>query len=77
MTKKTFKITGMHCNSCALGIEWELEDQGYVSKCDYAKEILEVEFDSEDKSEKAIKETVEKLGYKLNTTQSSRSAGRQ
>lgn len=64
MTKKIYKISGMHCSSCAMTIEWEFEDQGVTAKCDYAKQVLEVEIDSEEKEE-IVKKIVEKLGYKL------------
>lgn len=54
----------MHCTSCAMSIEWELEDQGLAAKCDYAKQILEVEIDAEEKGE-IIKNAVKKLGYEV------------
>lgn len=62
MTKK-YKVSGMHCTSCAMNIEWELEDRGMKAKCDYAKQILEVEFDS--KKEPEIKKAIAGLGYTL------------
>lgn len=61
--KKIFKISGMHCTSCAMNIEWELEDKGVKAKCDYAKQCLEV--DCEPGGEKGIIETVKKLGYEI------------
>lgn len=64
MSKKIFKLSGLHCVSCATNIEWELEDKGLVAKCNYAKQTLEVEIGSENKDQ-VIKETVEKLGYKV------------
>ncbi len=64
MTKKVYKIKGMHCTSCAMNIEWDLEDQGLTGKCDYARETLEIEIDSKEKEE-IIKKTVEKLGYTI------------
>lgn len=63
--KKVYKISGMHCTSCAMNIEWELEDAGVKAKCNYAKEELEVEFDGNEVPEEKIKATVEKAGYKL------------
>ncbi len=47
MTKKKFKITGMHCTSCAMNIDGELEDTEGVkeSSTNYAKQETEVEFD--------------------------------
>lgn len=64
MSKKIYKVTGMHCASCATSIEWDLEDQGVVAKCDYVKQQLEVEIESGDK-EDVVKQVVEKLGYKI------------
>lgn len=60
--KKVYKIAGMHCSSCALDIEWTLEDAGIKAKCDYAQETLEVEGEA---NKETLKKTVEKLGYKL------------
>lgn len=62
--KKTFKIGGMHCNSCSTLIEMELEDKVNKIKVDYAKELAEIDFDSEKISEKEIISIIEKLGYK-------------
>jgi copper chaperone CopZ len=65
--KKTYKISGMECSSCATLIEVELEDQGIKSKCSYAKETLEVE-DNDKVQEQKIKLLVKNLGYELNST---------
>lgn len=61
MAKKIYKISGMHCSSCALSIEWALENAGIKAKCNYAKAQLEVENADDQK----IKEIVEKEGYAL------------
>ncbi|MCL5784915.1 MAG: cation transporter [Patescibacteria group bacterium] len=65
--KKKFKIDGMHCTSCALSIDMDLEDLEGVqsSKTSYAKQSAEIEFDEEKVEEKEIKEVIEKLGYKV------------
>jgi copper chaperone CopZ len=63
--KKIFCIKGMHCNSCAMMIENELEDRGIKSKIDFANEKAEVEFDEKKISEKEIKKIIEKLGYNI------------
>ncbi len=65
MTKKTYKIDGMHCTSCALMIESDLEDAGVKATCNYAKEILEVEFDEQKIGEKKITEVVASAGYQI------------
>ena len=62
--KKTYKVKGMDCASCAMVIESDLEDAGIKCKCDFAKETLEVELDHED-HEKKVHEVVKNAGYNL------------
>lgn len=64
MKKITLKITGMHCTSCAMNIDSELEDLGVEeANTNYAKAETKVEFD-EDKIELSkVIETIKKLGY--------------
>ena len=66
MTKKKFKIMGMHCSSCAITIDMDLEDLDGVksAKTSYAKAETEVEFDLEKISDELILETIKKSGYK-------------
>ena len=63
MKKKTYTIEGMHCTSCAMVIESDLEDIGVKASCSYAKQSLAVEFDESIVSEKHIVDTVKKSGY--------------
>ena len=63
MTKKTYKLKGMHCTSCAMVIEGELEDIGVNAHCSYAKEMVDVEFDENKLAEDAIKKTIQSAGY--------------
>lgn len=65
MVKKTYKVIGMHCTSCALMIESDLEDVGIKAKCSFAKEELELEFNPEEVNEDKIKEIVKNTGYEL------------
>ena len=65
MTKKTYKVAGMDCASCAMLIESDLEDAGVKARCSYAKQILDVEYDEQIISEQSIKEVVNKSGYTL------------
>ena len=65
MKKKTFKVEGMHCTSCALMIESDLEDAGVKATCSYAKQTLEVEFDEKKIDEKTIVDIVVKAGYNI------------
>ena len=64
--KKKFKILDMHCSSCALTIDMDLEDLEGVKKSQtsYAREELEVEFDPEKVSDELILQTIKKSGYK-------------
>ncbi|MBI5619859.1 heavy-metal-associated domain-containing protein [Candidatus Gottesmanbacteria bacterium] len=61
--KKTYKIKGMHCPSCAMLIEGELEDAGMRATCSYAKQTVEVEVDGGGLNEKKVREAVVKAGY--------------
>ncbi len=65
MDKKKFKITGMHCSSCSLTIDMDLEDLPGVksSSTSYAKAETEVEFDSDKVTDNLILETNKKSGY--------------
>ena len=63
--KKKFEIDGMHCTSCALNIDFDLEDLGVkTSKTSYAKQESEVEFDEEKISLSQILKQIQKTGYK-------------
>lgn len=65
MIKKVLKIKGMHCGSCAMSIEWELEDIGVKAKCSYAKAQVEVEFDPKKVSEDKIVMAIGRVGYSV------------
>lgn len=68
MIKKILKIDGMHCTSCSMSIDMDLEDLEGVSKAQtsYAKQETEVEFDPEKVSLEKIIETIKKTGYTAN-----------
>ncbi|MCL5784192.1 MAG: cation transporter [Patescibacteria group bacterium] len=65
MIKKKFKITGMHCTSCAMTIDMDLEDLEGVKASDtsYAKMETEVEFDPDKVTDNLVIETIKKTGY--------------
>ncbi len=63
VVKKKLKIEGMHCTSCAMNIDFDLEDVGVKAKTSYAKQECEVEFDEEKLDTKKIVETIQKTGY--------------
>jgi len=68
MTKRVYKIKGMHCNSCATLIEKELDGKVDSVKASYADGKVEIEFDESKISEKEIRETIKKLGYECSDT---------
>lgn len=61
--KKKLKIEGMHCTSCAMNIDGELEDTKGVQEANtsYAKSETEVTFDSEKVSTNKIINIIKKL----------------
>lgn len=62
-----FKIEGMHCTSCSMNIDGELEDtDGVISaSTSYAKAVTEVEFAPDVISKSKIKAVIEKLDYQV------------
>lgn len=66
MKKIKLKISGMHCTSCALNIDFDLEDLEGVkySKTSYAKEETEVEFEEGTVGLEQILNQIAKTGYK-------------
>ncbi len=62
---KTFKISGMHCTSCAMNIDGELEDtEGVVeANTNYAKQETAVKFDSDKVNNQKVVEIIKKVGY--------------
>lgn len=67
MIKKTLKIQGMHCVSCAMNIDFDLEElKGVKSvKTSYAKAECEIEFDEEVLKTDKIIQTIQKTGYQV------------
>lgn len=67
MIKKILKIEGMHCSSCAMNIDFDLEDMDGVksAKTSYPKQECEVLFDEEKTDIKVLTQTVEKTGYRV------------
>lgn len=65
LQKKIFKISGMHCTSCALNIDLDLEEVEGVRKSNtsYAKQETVVEFDSDIIRTDKIMEIIKKTGY--------------
>lgn len=66
MTKKIkFSITGMHCTSCAMNIDGDLEDTKGIKSANtnYAKATTEVEFAEDTISETEIINVIKTTGY--------------
>lgn len=63
--KKKLKIVDMHCTSCAINIDFDLEDLDGVIKAqtNFAKHISEVEFDIEKIKLTEILDQIKKTGY--------------
>lgn len=55
----------MHCVSCSMLIEGELEDMGVEVKANYSKQTVEVTFDPKKTNEEAIINVIQKLGYRV------------
>ena len=68
--KHTLKIIGMHCTSCSMLIDGDLEDTKGVIKANtsYAKQICEVEFDERAIQVQDILKTIEKTGYQAQSS---------
>lgn len=67
LNKKTFKIKGMHCASCAQIIESKLKKIDGINKIavNFATEKVAVEFDSEKSSLEKMNQEISKLGYRF------------
>lgn len=65
--KEKLKIIGMHCTSCAMSIDGDLEDTEGVksAKTSYAKQECEVEFEEGVVTIEAIVKIVNKTGYQI------------
>lgn len=64
--KISFIIEGMHCNSCASGIQMVLQSTDGVinASASYDTKKGEVEFDEEKTNLDSIIKAIEQLGYK-------------
>jgi len=65
MKTVTLKITGMHCVSCAINIDFELEDLEGVkeSTTNYAKQVSAVTYDPDKIKPEQIIAVITKLEY--------------
>lgn len=65
ITKAKLKIAGMHCSSCAMNIDFDLEDLAGVkaARTSYARQVTQVEFDEVEIRLEMIIATIQKTGY--------------
>lgn len=65
MTKKRFQIQGMHCVGCAMTVDGALEDVPGVQSAttNYARQVVDVEYDEHKVSDEQIVEAVQAAGY--------------
>lgn len=63
----TFKIDGMHCTSCGMSIDGELEDTPGVlsASTKYASGETTIEYDEKKVSLDSLKTVITQLGYKV------------
>lgn len=68
MKKIILKVTGMHCTSCAMNIDGELEDTEGVkeSNTNYARSQTEVTYDESSVTLDQITRVIKNLGYDVN-----------
>lgn len=67
---KKLKIQGMHCTSCAMNIDFDLQDLDGVkeAKTSFAKQESVVTFDLDKLDIQKIISSIEKTGYKAQIT---------
>lgn len=65
MKSVLLKIDGMHCSSCAMNIDFDIEDLNGVKFCktSYARQESEVEFDESKISIEKILGQIRETGY--------------
>lgn len=63
--KITLKLSGLHCTSCSLNIDSDLEELNGVisSNTSYAKQESTIIYDPKIVTPASFKTTIEKLGY--------------
>lgn len=63
----TFKVNGMHCTSCSLNIDGELEDTNGVlsAKTSYAKGETTISYLPEKTNPNQLRKVLEKLKYQV------------
>lgn len=64
-TTARFKVQGMHCQSCATSIDWELEDLDGVSDAStsLAAELTEVSYDAAKVGAEDLLAAIQRAGF--------------
>ena len=70
VVKKHFDVTGMHCGSCAMGIQMYLSSTDGIKNVtvDYNTKKADVEYDDAQVTVEQIEKGVEELGYSVKPT---------
>jgi P-type Cu+ transporter len=65
MKKIKLKIEGMHCSSCAMNIDFDLEDREGVKSVNtsYARQTTEIEYEENKISVSEIINQIKQTGY--------------
>lgn len=65
MTKKRFKVEGMHCSGCVIAVEGALEDLPGIKSAhaNYARQIADIEYDESRVTPAQIIAQIELAGY--------------
>lgn len=63
---RTFRVDGMHCTSCAMTIDWEVEEVAGVkeSKTSYADALTTVSYDPAIATAEAIADAIARAGFR-------------
>ena len=66
MIKKRFQLQDMHCVGCAMTIDGALEDLPGVQSAstNYARQVVDVEFEENKVTETQIVTAIQKAGYR-------------
>lgn len=67
MTTKILHVDGMHCASCAMLTEGELEDIGAAAKCSWTARKVEVSYDPAKVTHKDINAAIARAGYRVSS----------
>jgi copper chaperone CopZ len=61
----TLKISGMHCTSCAMNIDGDLEDEAGVFRAEtsYARSRVVIDFDPKKVTQDRLQQIIRELGY--------------